>query len=71
MQNLKSLNNLLTKPVLGRNDDIQKIAQPSHGAKQQQDIYSYEEEVKQMLMKVDEPHRKVLSRQLLVSSYQS
>jgi hypothetical protein len=65
MQNLKSLNNLIQKPVVGANDDIQAMA-----GRRKLDIYSYEEEMKQMLMKVDEPHRKVLSRQLLTDSYQ-
>jgi hypothetical protein len=65
MQNLKSLDNLLTKPVMGKNDNHLAIV-----GRQKLDIYSYEEETKQMLMKIDEPHRKVLSRQLLKSSYQ-
>ena len=65
MQNLKSLNNLIQKPVLGANDD--HLARVGH---RMVDIYSYEEEMRQMLMKVDEPHRKVLSRQLLTDSYQ-
>ena len=65
MQNLKSLDNLLTKPVMGKNDDTLAMV-----GREKLDIYSYEEETKQMLMKIDEPHRKVLSRQLLKSSYQ-
>jgi hypothetical protein len=65
MQNLKSLNNLIQKPVLGKNDDTLAMV----GYKKL-DLYSYEEETKQMLMKVDEPHRKVLSRQLLTDTYQ-
>lgn len=65
MQNLKSLDNLLTKPVLGTNDDTLAMV-----GRKQQDIYSYEDEVKLLLTQVDEDHRKVLSRQLLVASYQ-
>ena len=65
MQNLKSLNNLIQQPVLGKNDDTLAMV-----GRRKLDIYSYEEETKQMLMKVDEPHRKVLSRQLLTDSYQ-
>jgi hypothetical protein len=65
MQNLKSLNNLIQKPVLGANDDVL-----ARVGKQCVDIYSYEEETRQMLMKIDEPHRKVLSRQLLTDSFQ-
>ena len=65
MQNLKSLNNLIQKPVLGANDDTLAMV-----GRRKLDIYSYEEETRQMLMKVDEPHRKVLSRQLLTDSYQ-
>lgn len=65
MQNLKSLDNLLTKPVLGANDDTLAMV-----GRKQQDIYSYEDEVKLLLTQVDEDHRKVLSRQLLVASYQ-
>lgn len=65
MQNLDSLKNLHTDPVLGRNDNT--LAMVGH---QKLDIYSYEEETKQMLRKIDEPHRKVLSRQLLTDSYQ-
>jgi hypothetical protein len=65
MQNLKSLNNLIQKPVMGANDDTLAMA-----GREKLDIYSYEEEMHQMLMKVDEPHRKVLSRQLLTASYQ-
>ena len=65
MQNLKSLENLIEKPVLGANDDHLAIV-----GKRKLDIYSYEEETQQMLMKIDEPHRKVLSRQLLTASYQ-
>lgn len=65
MQNLKSLDNLLEKPVLGKNDDTLGMV-----GREKVDIYSYEEETKQLLMKVDEPHRKALSRQLLTDSYQ-
>jgi hypothetical protein len=65
MQNLKSLNNLIQKPVMGANDDTLAMV-----GRRKLDIYSYEEETRQMLMKVDEPHRKVLSRQLLTDSYQ-
>lgn len=65
MQNLKSLNNLITKPVMGRNDD--HLAMVGH---HKCDIYSYEEETKQMLSKIEEPQKKLLSRQLLTSTYQ-
>jgi hypothetical protein len=65
MQNLKSLNNLIQKPVLGKNDDTLAMV-----GRKQVDIYSYEEETRQILMKIDEPHRKVLSRQLLTGSFQ-
>jgi hypothetical protein len=65
MQNLKSLNNLIQQPVLGKNDDTLAMV-----GRRKLDIYSYEEETQQMLMKIDEPHRKVLSRQLLTGSYQ-
>jgi len=65
MQNLKSLNNLLTKPTLGANDDT--LAMVGH---RKLDIYSYEEETADMLRKIDEPHRKALSRELLTDSKQ-
>jgi hypothetical protein len=65
MQNLKSLDNLIQKPVLGANDNT--LAMVGY---RKLDIYSYEEETRQMLMKIDEPHRKVLSRQLLTDSFQ-
>lgn len=65
MQNLKSLDNLHQKPVMGANDDTLAMV-----GRRKLDIYSYEEETRQMLMKIDEPHRKVLSRQLLTDSYQ-
>ena len=66
MQNLKSLNNLITKPVLGKNDN--HLAMVGH---HKCDIYSYEEETQQMLSKIEEPQRKLLSRQLLTGSYQN
>lgn len=65
MQNLKSLNNLIQKPVLGANDNTLAMV-----GRRKLDIYSYEEETRQMLMKIDEPHRKVLSRQLLTDTFQ-
>lgn len=65
MQNLKSLNNLIQKPVLGANDNTLAMV-----GRRKLDIYSYEEETRQMLTKIDEPHRKVLSRQLLTDSFQ-
>lgn len=65
MQNLKSLNNLIQKPVLGANDNTLAMV-----GRRKLDIYSYEEETRQMLTKIDEPHRKVLSRQLLTDTFQ-
>jgi hypothetical protein len=65
MQNLKSLNNLLTKPVLGANDNTLAMV-----GRQKLDVYSYEEETKEMLRKIDEPQRRILWRQLMVGSYQ-
>jgi hypothetical protein len=65
MQNMKSLDNLIAKPVMGANDDIwAKVG------KNCVDLYSYEEEMHDALMKVDEDHRKVLSRELLNPSKQ-
>lgn len=66
MQNLKSLNNLITQPVLGANDDTLAMV-----GRTKIDVYSYEEEMTQMLMKIEEPQRKLLRKQLLTSSYQS
>jgi hypothetical protein len=65
MRNLKALDNLLTKPVLGANDDYLALV-----GKKQVELYSYEEQIKQMIRKVDEPHRKALSRSLLPESRQ-
>lgn len=65
MQNLKSLDNLLTKPVMGANDDI--WAKTGHRCIE---LYSWEQETRDMLKEIDEPHRKVLSRQLLTDSRQ-
>jgi hypothetical protein len=66
MQNLKSLSNLITKPVLGRNDDTGALV-----GKPQTEIYSYEDEMKTMINQIDEDHRKVLSRELLTPAKQS
>jgi hypothetical protein len=65
MQNLKSLNNLNCKPVMGANDNTQALV-----GRKKLDIYSYEDETKQMLMKIHEPQRSFLSRQLLTDSFQ-
>lgn len=65
MQNLKSLENVIQKPVMGRNDDTLKMV-----GHRQVDIYSYEEEMEQMLSKIQEPQRKLLKNQLLKGSYQ-
>jgi hypothetical protein len=65
MQNMKSLDNLIAKPVLGANDDIHAIV-----GKRSVEIYSYKDEIENLLREIDEPHRKVLSRQLLHDSYQ-
>jgi hypothetical protein len=66
MQNLKSLNNLIQKPVLGANDDTLAMV-----GRRKLDIYSYEEETRQMLMKIEEPQRSLLTKQLLTDSFQS
>lgn len=66
MQNLKSLDNLNQKPVLGKNDN--HLAMVGH---EMLNIYSYEQETMDMLKEIDEPQRKLLARQLLVDSYQS
>jgi hypothetical protein len=65
MQNLGSLNSLLTKPVLGRNDDTGALVGKPHA-----EIYSYEDEMRTLIRAVDEDHRKVLSRELLTASKQ-
>lgn len=65
MQNLKSLNNLITKPVMGRNDDTGALVGKPHT-----EIYSYEDEIKTLITQIDEDHRKVLSRELLTPSKQ-
>lgn len=65
MQNLKSLNNLIQKPVLGANDDTLAFA-----GRRKSMLYSYEQEIGDELMKIDEPHRSVLSRELLTPSKQ-
>jgi hypothetical protein len=65
MQNLKSLNNLLTKPVLGANDDTLALV-----GRKQVNIYSYEDEMRTMINQIDEDHRKTLSRELLTPSKQ-
>lgn len=65
MQNLKSLNNLIQQPVLGRNDDTLAMA-----GRRKLELYSWQEETMDMLKEIDEPHRKVLSRELLTDSKQ-
>jgi hypothetical protein len=65
MQNLKSLNNLLTPPVWGANDDA--LAMVGH---KKVEIYSYADETNILLRQIDEPHRKALSRELLTDSKQ-
>lgn len=65
MQNLKSLSNLITQPTLGANDDTLAMV-----GRRKLDIYSWEDETRDMLRKVDEPHRKALSRELLTDSKQ-
>jgi hypothetical protein len=66
MQNLKSLNNLLQQPVMGRNDDTNGMV-----GKPKIMLYDYAEEMRDVLMKIDEPHRKVLSREILTPSKQN
>jgi hypothetical protein len=65
MQNLKSLDNLIQKPVLGANDDIW-----SKAGRRCVELYSWEEQTMDMLKEVDEPLRKALSRELLTDSKQ-
>ncbi len=65
MQNLKSLANLHQQPVMGRNDNTNGMV-----GRPMVDLYSYEQETRDMLMKIDEPHRSVLSRELLTDSKQ-
>jgi hypothetical protein len=65
MQNLKSLNNLIQKPILGKNDDT--LALVGYG---QVEIYSFEDEMRTMINQVDEDHRKTLSRELFTASKQ-
>lgn len=65
MQNLKSLENLLTAPTLGANDDTNAMV-----GRPKMELYSYEDELKDILRKVDEPHRKALSREFFPPSKQ-
>lgn len=65
MQNLKSLSNLRQQPILGKNDDTLALV-----GREKLDIYSYEEETMQMLRKIEEPQRSLLTRQLLTDSSQ-
>jgi len=65
MQNLKSLDNSITKPVWGANDDTLAMV-----GKRKLELYSYEDEVADMLRKVDEPYRKALSQEMLTPSKQ-
>lgn len=65
MQNLNSLNNLIEKPVMGKNDDI--WAMTGHKCVE---LYSWQEQTMDMLKEVDEPLRKALSRELLTDSKQ-
>jgi hypothetical protein len=66
MQNLKSLDNLLAKPVLGANDDTLAMV-----GRKKVSIYSYEDETRAMLRKIDEPQRRILWRQMMTDSYQN
>jgi hypothetical protein len=66
MQNLKSLDNLLAKPVLGANDDTLAMV-----GRKKVSIYSYEDETRAMLRKLDEPQRRILWRQMMTDSYQN
>lgn len=54
MQNLKSLENLNTQPVLGRNDDTQCVVD-----KCGVEIYSWEAHKSEILEGMDEKHRKI------------
>lgn len=65
MQNLKSLDNLLTKPVLGGNDDTLALV-----GKKKVELYSWEQQTQDMLKDIHEPQRKLLSRELLTDSKQ-
>ena len=65
MQNLKSLANLHQQPVMGRNDNTNGMV-----GKPKLMLYDYEQEMRDVLMKIDEPHRKVLSREILTPSKQ-
>ncbi len=66
MQNLKSLSNLIAQPVMGANDDALAMV-----GRRKLELYSWEDETADMLRKVDEPHRKALSRELLTDSKQN
>ena len=65
MQNLKSLDNLIQKPVLGANDMAREMT--GHPCVE---LYSYEDQVRDMLHKVFEEDRKHLEVQLLYPAQQ-
>jgi hypothetical protein len=66
MQNLKSLNNLLTQPVLGANDDTNGMV-----GRPKVPLYTQGEEVGDLVHKINESYRSALSSEILVSSKQN
>ena len=67
MQNLKSLDNLIQKPVLGANDDIHRLA---HREDHVVDIYSYEDEMADITRGIEEPQRRILWKQMFPQTHQ-
>jgi len=65
MQNLKSLDNLLTPPVWGANDDTLAMV-----GKRKLDIYSEGEEVRDLIGKINESYHSALSSEIMVPSKQ-
>lgn len=60
MQNLKSLSNLLQRPVLGANDDTLACVGMT-----KVDLDPSEEITRQLMSKINEPQKKLLQHQLL------